>query len=163
MRNNTTLGSRWELCGSIFWTLDTSFTSWITFTLPLSSTKHHCLVLGYVTVHQCFCASVSDTILNACLLLTWSTALVRPFQSLRAQGVGAWERILPCLVRCARNVTLPTALHLIPPWCLPRWRLAPFCKRPCARQHKPLQCGPSFAELLLRSFRKVTSWLCFVG
>ena len=50
MRNNTILGSRWEPCGSIFWTLDTSFISWITFTLPLGSTKHHCLVLGYVTL-----------------------------------------------------------------------------------------------------------------
>ena len=144
MRNNTILGRRCQPCGSIFWTLDTSFISWITFTLPLSSTRHHCLVLWYVTLldHLMYRAPVLLCVsqrhdFECVLVLTWSTAPVRRFQSLRAQGC----RTSGCGLEA--YLAMPRSLHeeqhvancfAADPAMVPRWRLALLWTKPCVRQ-----------------------------
>ena len=92
-------------------------------------------------------------------ILTWVKLILVGFRPFEHEGavhqVAAQGSNLPCLVRCARHATLPTAFQIISPKCLPPWRLAPLCTKQSIRQNNRGK------ELQLRPFPVVMSWLCF--
>ena len=71
------------------------------------------------------------------LVLTWSTAPVRRFQSLRAQGCrtsGCGLGAYLAMPRSLREDNHLANCSAADPAMVPRWRLTLLCTKPCARQ-----------------------------
>ena len=79
------------------------------------------------------------TLHSMCSDADLGNAYPRGRQSFRARGYrtpGCGKGALFAIpFHCAVHFFLPTALQLFLPWCLPRWRLAPWCTKPCVRQN----------------------------